>query len=242
MAHNKFLAKLASDARKPAGFVSVDPHAVHGFLDPMPVGRLWGIGRKTEPHLRRMGILTIGQLRNADPQVLAEVLGNRTGHFLRLARGEDDREVEPARPDKSISHEVTFDVDVLTVRELLAELQRQTEAVMRRVRSRHLVARTVQLKLRDARFRTATRSLTLRASTDSTRSVYQVARGLLESWAKDHANTPVRLIGVGVSGLGEAPDEPQRPGLDRTLDSITEKFGSDTLVRGLALTRLKKDR
>ncbi|MDX1555027.1 MAG: DNA polymerase IV, partial [Xanthomonadales bacterium] len=104
MAHNKFLAKLASDADKPDGLVRVLPEDVHSFLDPMPIGRLWGIGRKTEPKLRAQGLLTIGQLRRADPGLLNTVLGNRTMHFLRLAQGLDDREVEPTRPDKSVSH------------------------------------------------------------------------------------------------------------------------------------------
>jgi DNA polymerase-4 len=111
MAHNKFLAKLASDAEKPDGLVYVAPERAQSFLDPMPIGRLWGIGRKTEPKLRALGLLTIGQLRQADPELLRPVLGNRTEHFLRLACGLDERDVQPARPDKSISHEVTFDQD-----------------------------------------------------------------------------------------------------------------------------------
>jgi DNA polymerase-4 len=109
MAHNKFLAKLASAAQKPHGFVRVAPAGAQAFLDPMPVGRLWGIGRKTEPRLKALGIYTIGQLRKAAPETLADVLGNRAEHFLRLAHGEDERPVEASHADKSISHEVTFD-------------------------------------------------------------------------------------------------------------------------------------
>ncbi|NNK32142.1 MAG: DNA polymerase IV, partial [Xanthomonadales bacterium] len=129
LAHNKFLAKLASDAQKPDGLVEVEPGRVHAFLDPMPIARLWGIGRRTEPKLKALGILTVGQLRRADGSVLQPVLGKRWEHFQRLARGEDDRDVVPGRPDKSISHEVTFDTDRSARAELLAELQRQTEAV-----------------------------------------------------------------------------------------------------------------
>lgn len=242
MAHNKFLAKLASDVQKPAGFVSVDADRVRAFLDPMPIGRLWGIGRKTEPRLKQMGLLTIGQLRQADSAVLRSVLGNRTGHFLRLARGEDERPVVPQREDKSMSSEVTFDKDVDSVRELKAELLHQAEGVARRLRRHHFVARTVVLKIRDGRFRTATRRLTLREPTDSTRAVYQVGRGLLSRWLESHANTPVRLIGVGVTGLENAPSERRAApgGLDSVVDAITGKFGDGTVTHGLALERQAK--
>jgi DNA polymerase-4 len=235
MAPNKFLAKLASDADKPAGFVEISPEGIHPFLDPMPVGRLWGIGRKTEPLLRRMGILTIGQLRKSDPEALRTVLGNRSGHFLALARGEDERAVQPGRADKSISHEVTFDSDLRDPREMYAEIQRQAEAVMRRLRAKGLAARTVQLKIRDHRFHSVTRSRTLHAASNSTATLYAVARGLLKTWLNEHGNTPVRLLGVGVSGFDDADLEV--PALDRALDRIAERFGQDTVTRALALSR-----
>jgi DNA polymerase-4 len=240
MAHNKFLAKLASDVDKPRGFVSVPVDGVREFLDPMPVRRLWGIGKRTEPRLRAMGLLTIGQLRRSDQAALATVLGNRTGHFMALARGEDEREVTPGRPDKSISHESTFSVDLRDDRELRAELLRQCEAVMRRVRARHLAARTVHIKIRDPRFLTVTRSLSLRSPTASTRTLYQVAGGLLQKWREGNLSTPVRLLGVGVSNFTDALDPPPgRAALDVTLDSISERFGADTIVRGLGLVRRK---
>ncbi len=243
MAHNKFLAKLASDAEKPSGFVSVPPDGVQRFLDPMPIRRLWGIGKRTEPRLRRLGVLTIGQLRRADPAALRDVLGNRTAHFLALARGEDDREVTPVRPDKSISHEITFDRDLVDTRAMRAELLVLSEAVMRRVRKQHLAAKTIHLKVRDARFRTATRSLTLRAPTSQTRGLFQVAAGLLERWLAEHRNTPVRLLGVGVSGFSEAIEPATgAPGLDAAVDAITGRFGDASLVRGLSLERRPRNR
>lgn len=241
MAHNKFLAKLASDADKPTGFVSVDPGGVHAFLDPIPIGRLWGIGKKTEPRLRAMGILTIGRLRRSDPESLRDVLGNRTGHFLALANGRDERPVEARQEAKSISHEVTFDEDICDRRELLAELQRQSEAVARRLRKQHLAARTVHIKVRDSRFITRTRSLTLRHATASTRSVFAAAKSLFGNWLKTHANTPVRLIGVGVSGFEDLePAEGAQGVLDSTLDEIVGRFGADTVARGLSLRRSKR--
>jgi len=241
MAHNKYLAKLASDAGKPRGFVHVPRDGVRMFLDPMPVKRIWGIGKQTLPKIQKLGILTIGQLRKADPVVLARVLGKRSAHFLALARGEDDRDVVPSRPDKSISREVTFERDVSKPGVLLAELQRQAESVTGRLRSKGLLARTIQIKVRDQRFRTVTRSLSLAAPTSSTQAVFKQARGLLQTWLQEHLNTPVRLLGVGLSGLEEAGgqgleyDSPAQKALDRTLDEIKQRYGEDKALHALGL-------
>jgi DNA polymerase-4 len=252
MAHNKFLAKLASEARKPDGFLHVRPRDVRAFLDPMPIGRLWGIGKKTAPKLRAQGILTIGQLRRSDISALGLVLGNRSDHFHRLSRGEDEREVVSGRADKSISHEITFDTDLLDRTELLAELQRQSEAVARRLRAQHLMARTVTVKIRDSQFRTVTRSQSMRACSNSTQTLYRMARALFESWRDTHRTTPVRLLGMGVSGLeneqdrgshqGDQLDSSQERSLDRVFDRINERFGNSGIVHGLAFRRGKGDR
>jgi len=235
MAHNKFLAKLASDFRKPAGFCHVDPTRVHAFLDPMPIGRLWGIGKKTEPLLKAKGVLTIGQLRKAGEESLRGVLGNRTGHFLRLARGEDEREVASGHEDRSISHEMTFDIDLLDIAELHSEIQRLSEAVMRRVRQQHLAARTIHVKIRDHHFKSATRSRSLKVATASTQTCYKVAKGLLNTWLENHSSTPVRLLGVGVSGFDDAGIGVGQ--LDRTTDEIANRYGAEKITRGLALRR-----
>ena len=246
MAHNKYLAKLASDAGKPKGFVHVPRDGVRLFLDPMPVSRIWGLGKQTLPKLRKLGILTIGQLRKADPVMLKHTLGNRTAHFMALARGDDDRDVVSARPDKSLSREVTFDKDVCKPRELFAELQRQVESVSGRLRSQGLLARTIQIKVRDQRFRTATRSRSLAVPTASTETVFKQARNLLEKWLLEHQNTPVRLLGVGVSGL-ETPDArgidydaSTQKKLDRTVDEIKRRYGDNKATRALALKSGKK--
>jgi len=246
MAHNKYLAKLASDAGKPRGFVHVPPGGVQMFLDPMPVSRVWGIGKQTLPKLKRLGILTIGQLRNTDPGVLKGVFGNRTQHFLALARGEDDREVVAFREDKSMSREVTFDRDISDAGELYAELQRQVESVTARLREQRLEARTIQVKIRDLHFRTATRSCSLALPTSSTQRVFKQARSLLEKWLTEHQNTPVRLLGAGVSGL-EAPDQSgigydaaDDMALDRMLDEIRRRYGDDKATHAGTLRRGKK--
>lgn len=243
MAHNKYLAKLASDAAKPRGFVHVPHNGVRAFLDPMPVKRVWGIGKRTLPKLQKLGILTIGQLRKADPVNLSQALGKRTAHFQALARGEDVREVVSHRPDKSLSREMTFENDISKPRELMSELQRQAESVSGRLRSHGLVARTIQIKIRDKRFRTATRSLSLAVPTSSTEMVFKQARNLLNTWLQQHLNTPVRLLGVGVSGL-EKPDEhgidydsATQKALDKTLDEIKRRYGDDKATRALALKK-----
>jgi DNA polymerase-4 len=251
VAHNKFLAKLASDARKPDGLFVVEATHVQDFLDPMPVARLWGIGKRTAPRLRHIGILTVGQLRRADPALLAPVLGKRTEHFRQLARGEDDRPVVPARADKSISREETFDVSLGDRDELLAELQRQTEQVARRLRSKRLLARTVTVKIRDDAFRTVTRSRTMVAPSSGTQTLYRLARALFERWRTAHPKVAVRLLGVGVSALEEDPEDAHDPGdgdsaspgrrVDAVLDRINERFGEQHVVHGQTLRRRKRD-
>jgi DNA polymerase-4 len=247
VAHNKFLAKLASDVNKPDGLCIVAAERVHAFLDPMPVSRLWGIGKRTAPRLRSLGILTIGQLRKCDVSVLQPVLGNRTGHFLKLARGEDEREVTPHRPDKSISNEITFDVSLVYRDDLLAELQRQAENVGRRLRAKGLLARTVTVKIRDDRFHTVTRSRSMVACSSSTQTLYKMARALFEKWRASHASTPVRLLGMGVSGLEDAGEQAWDLGdqvdssadqrLDRVFDDINARFGDSVIAHGRTIKR-----
>lgn len=249
VAHNKFLAKLASDARKPNGIFVVEPDKVHDFLDPMPISRLWGIGKRTAPRLKALGILTIGQLRRTDISVLRQVLGNRSEHFQRLARGEDERPVETARAEKSISNEMTFDVSLEDRDELLAELQRQAENVAGRLRKHNLLAKTVTVKIRDDRFHTVTRSRSMIAPSDSTQTLYRMARALFENWRSSHLATPVRLLGMGVAGLEDAPDDGHDAGdeaeraeernIDRVFDTIKQRFGEGGIAHGKTLHRKK---
>ena len=245
VAHNKFLAKLASDARKPDGLTVVDYDGVQTFLDPMPVTRLWGIGKRTAPRLRALGLLTIGQLRRADPFLVREALGKRAEHFMRLARGEDDRAVTGHGPARSISHEVTFDVSLTDSAELLAELQSQTDRVAARLRAAGLLARTVTVKIRDDRFHTVTRSRSMVAPSSSTRSLYALARALFGSWRAQHRSTAVRLLGMGVSSLepeaaGADPgDRAAGEGVDRVVDAINRRYGDAGIAHARTLLRRK---
>ena len=246
VARNKFLAKLASDANKPDGLTVVEPGREQAFLDPMPVDRLWGIGKRTAPRLRSLGVLTVGQLRRADAESLRPVLGNRTEHFLRLARGEDERAVTPRRPARSISHEVTFDVSLTDLDELLGELLSQAERVGERLRAAGLMARTVTVKIRDDRFQTVTRSRSMVAPTCSSRTLYAMARALFSTWQAGHRSTAVRLLGMGVSALepaagnadpGDRADRGDEQGVDRVCDEINRRFGSGGITHGRTLAR-----
>lgn len=253
VAHNKFLAKLASDLQKPNGLVVVPIDRVTSFLDPMPIKRLWGVGPKTQPRLQALGILTFGQLRITGANIVRPVLGNRTEHFLKLAAGEDDREVIAEHPDKSISHEITFDQDLADTDELLAELQHLVEAVGQRLRARHLLAVTLTVKIRDANFRTITRSRSMPAGSNSTMTLYRLARALFLAWRKEQSSSPIRLLGIGVSGLehrfaneaamdlGDQADLPAQQKLDKLLDTINQRYGDAKIVHAMTLRR-RRDR
>ncbi len=244
VAPNKFLAKIASDLEKPNGFVVVDPRNVQTFLDPLPVGRLWGVGRVAGEAFQRLGIRTIAHLRNLTAQTLHDQFGEQGDHLWRLARGMDDRQVVPDRRAKSISHETTFDVDTEDREVLTAWLLELTDQVARRLRRHNLQGRTVHLKVRFRDFHTITRSLTLVNPTNVTQEIYQAARQLFDQ--RTPANHPaVRLIGVGLSGFdrdaqrqrllfGEQAHEQQQQ-IDETSDQIRRRFGKASLSRASRL-------
>lgn len=240
VAPNKFLAKIASDLEKPDGFVVVEPDRVEQFLDPLPVGRLWGVGRVGDRSLQRMGISTIGQLRRLPIEVLRERFGSPGEQLWRLARGIDDRPVLPDHEAKSISHETTFAADVDDPEVLLAWLLELTEQVARRLRRHGLRGRTVQLKVRFADFRTITRNHTLPQPTNLTDEIWRAGAELLRS-RLPRGHPPVRLLGVGVSGLDASPttqqllfDRQQRARqsqLDAATDAIRERYGRGAVRR-----------
>lgn len=246
VAPNKFLAKIASDLDKPDGFVVVDPDYVQEFLDPLPVGRLWGVGRVSSKALQRNGVNTIGDLRRQPRHRLQELLGKVGEHLWRLAHGIDNRPVVPDQEAKSISHETTFATDISDQDILQGWLSELTEQVGRRLRRYQLRGRTVQIKIRFADFKTVTRAQTIAEPTNITQELWQVAVGLLEKGLP--ARHPgVRLLGAGVSGFehdgtaqGELFDEGrrQRQGrLDALSDSVSERFGVAALRRGTDLKR-----
>ena len=241
VAPNKFLAKLASDLRKPRGFVVVPPDEINEFLDPLEIERLWGVGRVTCEKLHGLGVRTIGQLRQRSPDWLQRNLGNVGQHLWNLSSGIDDRSVVPTREAKSISHETTFAKDIEDRELLRTWLLELTEQVAWRVRKQQLLARTVQLKLRYSDFHTITRSQSVDSPTDVTDVFWRIVDQLFCERLPPR-RLCVRLIGMGVSGL-EASRQQQRmlfdeetverhAPLDQVADDIRARFGSQALKRG----------
>lgn len=239
VAPNKFLAKLASDLQKPKGFVVIREEEVLSFLAPLPISRIWGVGPKTTVQLKKMGLKTIGDLQQLTLAFLRDKLGDLGVHLYRLARGVDDRPVEPTATVKSIGHETTFQEDTAN-RELLEEtLWRLSEKVARRLRRKGLVGKVITIKIRDQDFHTITRRSTLYQPTDFEEEIFQTAHRLAE--ANDWGRKPLRLIGVSVSGLqtresvqeplfGAASAEDLRA-LHQTLDQIRDRFGEKAITR-----------
>lgn len=240
IAPNKFLAKLGSDLAKPGGIRCIQMEQVQRLLDPLPVRRLWGVGKKTAEKLHRAGLLTIGQLRTSAYADLVRVLGNQTQHYLDLSNGLDERPVIADSMARSISHEETFEHNVGDVDQLLAVLSGQVESVVRRLRQSELTARCVNLKIRDGRFKTVTRSKTLACPSNETKLIYNQARAMLMHWWQTEGGKPLRLLGMGVSQL-QAYDGDVHPGLqtslDKTMDEIHRKFGTAGVRLGRQLTR-----
>jgi DNA polymerase-4 len=194
VACNKFLAKLASDLQKPDGLVIVEPDRVREVLDPLPVSSLWGVGNKSEKRLRAMGLQTIGQVAALPEQVLIDYFGAIGSHFWRLAHGIDRRAVVPDGEAKSISTETTFANDLGDRQVLRAWLLGLVEQLGQRLRQAGVRARTIDLNVRSADFRTYHRSATLSDPTNVTVMIWQAASELFDrrvetSWL------PVRLLG-----------------------------------------------
>jgi DNA polymerase-4 len=202
IASNKFLAKLASDLDKPDGFVMIPDEDRQKILDPLPVSRIWGIGKVTEKALASKGINTIRQLRETPVESLRRIFGNQAQQMLNLAQGIDDRPVESDREAKSISGEQTFATDVRDREYLLSILLSQVEEVSCRLRASRLQTKTITLKLRYSNFKTITRSSTLDHPTNLTSVLWQEAKDVFNAWHTKSAQA-LRLLGFGVSGLSE---------------------------------------
>jgi len=247
LAPNKFLAKIASDLHKPDALVIVDPARVTDFLDPLPVGRLWGMGKVTVEGMSRLGISTIGELRRMPVEVSRRCFGAAGDRFWQLAQGIDDRRVVPDREAKSISNETTFSTDISDRELLRGWLMDLTDQVGRRLRRHHRLAKSVRIKVRFANFHTITRARTLKSATDVTDELWSWASHLFSDAIPEHRRADqraVRLLGMGVSGLGnqgpvqqmlfESAEEQmhsKQKELDRVRDAVRDRFGAAALTR-----------
>jgi DNA polymerase-4 len=199
VATSKLVAKIASGSRKPDGLVLVPPDSDADFLAPLPVGVIPNIGPKTEERLRLMGIRTVGDLAGYESQRLMQALGAGGAMLQRLALGRDRAPVIGARPAKTISAETTFETDVADRALLENALRELTNRVAERLKAEGVRARTVYVKLKLPDFRLMSRQVSRTSPTDDAEAIFRAARAALE---KSHLETrPVRLIGVGLSGL-----------------------------------------
>ena len=248
---NKFVAKVASDLRKPDGFVIVPAGEEAVFLAPLPIERVWGVGRVMTRELNALGIQTIGQLQALPREVLARRFGKYGGQLADLAFGRDARPVAPDAQARSIGAEETFGRDCGDPRRLLSALRGQAERVAAALRQENLAAARVILKVRFADFRTLTRSWSGDPTQDGL-ELYRRATVLLQRIPLSQA---VRLIGLSASrlapgGTGQLPlldpATVRRERLARAVDGLTRRFGDGTvrpaslLDRGGCVARLDR--
>jgi DNA polymerase-4 len=241
IASNKYLAKLASDLEKPDGFVEIRQEDARGRLAPLPVGRLWGVGKVAQKSLAEVGIRTIGDISRMPLEQLENLLGSPARRLRALALGIDDRSVVSEGKARSISAENTFATDIGDANELRAHLDLLAERVAGRTRRSGFEAYTIQLKARYANFTTVTRAQTLAEPTAQTPTIRDTARDLLEK-RLGRKGRALRLLGVGVSNLVRAGEtQPllieedshrKHRTLDGAMDALQDRFGSDVIHRG----------
>lgn len=238
LAPNKFLAKLASDMDKPHGFVKITPGEAEAMLAPMPVTKIFGIGRSAEDKLKQFGIEKIGQLASADVAILRKVFGINAEQVKRLALGLDDRPVVNEEEAKSIGKENTFDYDLTDFESCRDEVLDLSGQVGWRLRRENLAGHTVTLKVKFADFHTITRSSTGDRLIAWDEEIFSLAEQMLR---KINVKPGVRLLGVSVSNLFRPEDEPvlgfaedeRMQRRNRAIDSLKSKFGENIIKRGI---------
>ncbi len=243
LSHNKFLAKVASDQDKPRGFSVIGRAETASFLGAQRIGLAQGVGRKAQASLEEAGIRTFSDLRRWDRQDLAARFGSFGERLYRLARGEDHRPVLPMAQVKSISNEITFAEDTGDPGILDGHIWRLAGKVSDRAKAGNLAGRTVTLKLKRADHRLLTRQSGLPEPTQVADRIYGTARTLFDQVGD---GGPYRLLGIGISRLGAAPETDAGGGLldpgariraaaERASDRIRERFGPDAIIKGRSL-------
>ncbi len=245
----KYVAKVASDLRKPGGLVVVEPGDEAAFLAPLPVSRLWGAGPVMQRRLDALGLRTIGDLAITSRERLAEAIGAAAAdHFLALAHGDDPREVVPERDPLSIGRETTFEQDLVDDLEIDRVLAQLCESVAQRLRAEAKCARVVRVKLRFPPFETHGCQVRVPEAIDDDLGLLRVARTLLAKGRP--AGRPLRLLGVTAAELEERSASPRQLGLfdapsedparvrrlTRAMDELRERFGDGVIRRGAAGT------
>ena len=244
LAANKFLAKLASDHNKPDGFTLIPPESAEGFLAPLPVGKLPGIGKRTEKTLKSLGINTIGEFSQTDRRLLQKITGRQTGSFFLLAKGIDERLVLPAREAKSVGRENTYDYDLFSRAEIHRELLSLAQEIGWRLRHMKMRGFTLTLKIRFPSFETITRSLSTGGGFYHDEDICAAAFRLCE---KCDLTKGARLLGLNVAKLERADEmiylfdcdgeNERKEKRTAAIDSLKDRFGEKIIMRGLAAKR-----
>jgi DNA polymerase-4 len=212
VAPNKFLAKVASAHKKPAGLTLIPPEKVQEFIDALPIGKFYGIGPATEAKMLELGIRSGAELKLFTEADLVRVFG-KSGHFyFQIARGIDEREVSPDRVRKSVGAENTYSTDLSELEDMRVKLQEVADTVERRLKRIPTMGRTVTLKVRYDNFEIATRSVTLPHDVQEATELYETALNLLP--LTEAGERKVRLLGISVSNLSLGREEPQQLRLD----------------------------
>ncbi len=234
---NRFLAKLASDLEKPDGLVELTAGDMRGRLRELSVSKLWGVGKVTQQKLEAMGVFRIGQLQDAPLDVLEQAFGSQTEYLRNIAFGRSSDVVEPPGRAKSVSNETTFEDDLDDPKALEDVIRWLSERVARRMRRGRYRGRTITIKVRFSDFKTITRSTTLPDFVDRGTEITKTALELFRRL--DLGGKKVRLLGVGASNLEESfsqlelyEDGERAVKVDRTMDSIRDKFGESAIGRG----------
>ena len=235
VASSKFVAKIASDIDKPDGLTVVPPDRVRGFLDPLPVKKMWGVGKITQHALTQLNVKTFKDLRQIPVEILEKNFGKHGAAMHLLSMGIDERDVEPEREVKSIGHEQTFMKDILNRDQAKKEILSLANKVAHRMRREEVRGSTVSLKVKYSNFTQITRAETLPEPTDDSMEIYSTSCRLLKKTAV--GKRPVRLLGISLSRLSSPEGEKQlflfdqdkeyrkRKDLNTALDSICDKFG-----------------
>lgn len=234
VAPNKFLAKLASDLEKPDGLVVIPYGKEEEILKPLPIRRLWGVGKETEKHLLEAGFQTIGDIAAVeDYHALIPFFGNQSQRLYELSHGIDNRPVEYERQVKSIGNEETYEDDVRDSELIDREWRYFAYRVAKRLRRAGLMGHTVSVKVRFPDFTTRSRQKSFIEPTNNEILLYETAQSLYNSL---HVRTPVRLLGLTVSGLTEAVKQPslfeEESPLEEILDDLESKFGHAVVQKG----------
>jgi DNA polymerase-4 len=239
LSYCKYLAKVASDMRKPRGFSVIGEAEAVDFLAGQPVTLIWGVGKAFAATLERDGIRTIGQIQKRERVDLMKRYGTMGDRLYHLARGQDERQVQPDHDAKSVSAETTFDTDLAGMADLVPVLRALSEKVSARLKKSGIAGRTVVLKLKTQDFRIRTRNRQLADPTRLADRIFQTGLQLLE---KEADGTRFRLLGIGVSDLSDQDraDPPdlvdvqsrKRAMAEGAIDQLRDKFGRKAVETG----------